>query len=180
MIQSKNLLLRAIEPSDIDLLYEWENNTQIWEVSQTLTPFSKYQLQKYIKHSSLDIFQTKQLRLMIDLVIEEKDNVTVGMIDLFDFEPFHSRAGVGILIHKDYQNHKIASEALTLFVDYSFKQLSLHQLYCNILVNNKASIQLFTKAGFEICGTRKQWIKTIDSYADEMMLQLINASSRNQ
>jgi diamine N-acetyltransferase len=37
-----NVRLRALEPDDIDLLYDWENNMEIWHVSNTLEPFSKY------------------------------------------------------------------------------------------------------------------------------------------
>ena len=73
--------LRALEPEDIDLLYEWENDHSIWYVSNTLTPFSKYILKKYIENSHLDIYQTKQLRLMID-VCREADPETVGAIDI--------------------------------------------------------------------------------------------------
>ena len=32
--------LRPLEPDDIDLLYHWENSMEIWEVSNTKTPFS--------------------------------------------------------------------------------------------------------------------------------------------
>ena len=56
ILESVNIKLRAPEPEDIDLLYEWENNTEIWYLSNTLTPFSKYSLKKFIEHSHLDIY----------------------------------------------------------------------------------------------------------------------------
>ena len=166
---TEELTLRALEPEDIDILYQWENNMDIWEVSNTLTPFSKYQLKKYIEQAQLDVFQTKQLRLIIEL---ESGNTIVGLIDLFDFDPFHQRGGVGIIIHKDFRQKGYAKEALSLFAEYCFNNLGLHQLYANISITNKASIALFEKVGFSLSGTKKQWRKTKDGFIDECLYQL--------
>ena len=165
--------LRALEPEDIDLLYEWENDHSIWYVSNTLTPFSKYILKKYIENSHLDIYQTKQLRLMID-VCREADPETVGAIDIFDFDPFHLRAGVGVLIAREEDRNKgLAGLALQELIQYAFGILHLHQLYCNISSDNKISLRLFQEAGFVICGKKKDWLKAANGYKDELLLQLI-------
>jgi diamine N-acetyltransferase len=169
------VILRAIEPADINLLYTWENDQTVWKVSNTLAPFSKYILQKYIENSHLDIYQTKQLRLMIDVADKKKKHKTVGSIDIFDFDPYHLRAGIGILIgDKQDRNQGNATAALKELILYAFNILGLHQLFCNISVDNDASLHLFEKAGFKICGTKKDWIKTFHGYLDELTLQLIN------
>ena len=176
MIQDNNIVLRAPEPSDLDILYNWENNMLIWRVSNTKTPFSKYQLEQFIKASSLDIYQTKQLRLMIDIV--ENNNVeTVGMIDIFDFEPYHNRAGLGIMINEKWRNKGIASKALRLFINYATSELGIHNFYCNIEPDNEASLNLFNSLGFEQTGRKKEWLKTQNGYKDELMFQFITSSS---
>jgi len=161
---------RALEPEDIDLLFEWENNTEIWEVSNTFEPFSKYILAKYIKESQRDIFEAKEVRM----VIEALDGIAVGAIDLFDFDPFHFRAGVGILIHNE-KDRKLgyATDALQLLCDFAINHLRLHQLYANISEDNLASIQLFTSSGFELCGTKKDWRNTLHGWKAELMFQKI-------
>jgi len=176
MIQKSNLVLRAPEPNDLDLLYNWENNMLIWRVSNTKTPFSKYQLEQYIKSSSLDIYQTKQLRLMIDI---EENNIieTVGMIDIFDFEPYHNRAGLGIMINEKWRSKGIATKALRLFINYATSELGIHNLYCNIEPDNEASLNLFISSGFEQTGRKKEWLKTQNGYKDELMFQFITSSS---
>ena len=98
---SKNITLRALEPSDVDLLYKWENDTSIWHLSNTLTPFSRFVLEQYLLNSEKDIFTNKQLRLMIDVIEAAKKVKTIGSIDLFDFDPKNKRAGIGILIIKE-------------------------------------------------------------------------------
>jgi len=161
---------RALEPDDLDLLLEWENDTVIWEVSNTLEPFSKYILAKYIKESHRDIYESKQVRM----VIETLDGKAVGAIDLFEFDPFHFRAGVGIMIHNE-KDRKLgyASDALELLCQYAADNLRLHQLYANITEDNFASIQLFTNNGFVLCGTKKDWRNTLDGWKAELMFQKI-------
>jgi len=168
----KNVKLRALEPEDLELLYEWENNQSYWSVSNTITPFSRYNLKQYIENSHENIYETGQLRLMIDHIEDKK---TIGTIDIFEFDPFHKRAGIGILIaDESYRNKGFAAMSLTCLISYCFEILKLHQLYCNIISNNVESIDLFMKQGFVQNGIKKDWIKTDDGYLDEFMFQLIN------
>jgi len=117
MIEGNGITLRALEPEDVELLYVWENDMKIWEVSNTLTPFSKYQLKRYIESSKLSLYQTKQLRLIIE-VSGKEESFPAGMIDLFDFDAYHNRGGIGIIIHENYRGQGYAKKALDLFVDY--------------------------------------------------------------
>jgi diamine N-acetyltransferase len=168
----EKIRLRALEPEDLELLYEWENNDSYWVISNTVSPFSKYTLKRYMENSHKSIYETGQLRLMIDLKEEKK---TIGTIDIFDFDPFHGRAGIGILIADEAQRKKgYASMSLKCLIDYCFRTLQLHQLYCNILANNCESIDLFKKMGFTESGIKKEWVKTTDGYLDEYTFQLIN------
>lgn len=170
MLQSKNVRLRALEPSDVDLLYEWENNTEVWIISNTLKPFSKYTLTKFIEADSHDIYELKQLRFMIDSI---EMNETVGMIDIYEFDPYHRRAGIGIFIDKRFRQKNFASEALDLLIDYGFNFLNLNQFFCEISVSNETSINLFKKKGFTITGLKKQWLFTGKNFEDVYFLQLI-------
>lgn len=160
--------LRPLEPDDIELLYQWENNMEIWEVSNTKAPFSKHILAQYIKESARDIYETKQLRL----IIQNESNQPVGAIDLFDFEPYHQRAGIGILIHKtEHRNRGYATDALTALSNYALNTLGLKQLFANISEDNVTSIRLFEKNGFKKAGVKKNWIKTINGWKDELFFQ---------
>ena len=169
-LKGQLIYLRAVEPSDLDFLYKWENNTDIWHLSNTLAPFSKHTLLQYIENAKHDIYVTKQMRLIICL----RDNEPVGCIDLFEFDPTNQRAGVGILISEEKHRGKgYAAEALEVLCNYSFSILHLHQLYCSINADNKTSIKLFTKMGFVQSGNKQEWNKTQDGYQDELFFQLI-------
>jgi len=166
-----DIRLRAPEPEDLELLYEWENTQEYWIISNTMSPFSRYILKRYIENSHKSIYETGQLRLMIDLVNEK---TTIGTVDIFDFDHFHMRAGVGILIaREEYRSKGYARMALKGLAEYCFKVLKLNQIWCNIIENNEASLDLFRSLGFVHNGTRKEWIKDDDKFFDEHFLQLL-------
>ncbi len=174
ILNGKNIRLRALEPGDVEVLYAWENDTSVWRVSNTLTPFSKFQLEEYVLSTQNDIYAARQLRLMIVIPGQGVEETPVGTIDLFDFDPFHLRAGIGILIREPFRSKGFALEAMQVLIRYAFVTLRLHQLYCNITPDNEASLHLFGKTGFQKCGLKKDWINDGVKWRDEWMLQLIN------
>ncbi|AUC14722.1 GNAT family N-acetyltransferase [Tenacibaculum sp. SZ-18] len=167
----QNISLRAIEPEDLDFLFQIENNELFWEVSHTQTPFSKFLLKQYIENCHLDIYEAKQLRLVIE---DSSNKQPIGLIDLFDFNPQHKRAGIGIVIHENYQHNGFASEALKILLNYSFTNLNLHQLFANIAIDNKKSISLFKKHNFKQVGVKKDWLFSKGYFKDEILFQFIN------
>lgn len=170
-LTGKHIHLRALEPDDLDFLYAIENNESFWEVSSTQTPYSKFILEQYLANAHQDIYEAKQLRLII---AENTTKNNVGIIDLFEYNPQHKRAGIGILIIENEQNKGFASQALELLIDYSFNKLNLHQLFANITTDNTKSLDLFTKHGFKKIGIKKEWIFSKGSFKDEISFQRLN------
>ncbi|MFN3557606.1 MAG: GNAT family N-acetyltransferase [Bacteroidales bacterium] len=169
ILRGEKLKMRAMEPADLDLIYQWENDPETWIYSNTYTPFSRFHLEQFILNSQGDIFTDKQLRLMIT----DPQGTTVGCADLFEFDARNRRAGVGILIAREFRRMGYASEALDIVIHYAHQVLNLHQLFCNIAANNKVSIRLFTQKGFEKCGHKKQWLLQQNHFTDELMYQLV-------
>lgn len=168
MLAHGRIVLRALEPEDIDLLYEWENDSTLWEISNARTPFSRHVLALYLRDATKDIYEQKQVRF----IILNEEPRPVGAVDLFDFEPFHQRAAVGILIHKpEFRRHGYALDALAALEQYSLHVLGIRQLTASIAEDNTASIQLFDKAGYKVTGIRKQWLKSPMGWKDEWFLQ---------
>jgi diamine N-acetyltransferase len=168
-LKGKNIFLRALESEDINYLFSIENNEKYWSISDSQIPFSRYLLNRYLKNSNMDIYEAKQLRL----VITDFQNITIGLIDLFDIDFKNNRAGVAIIINEKMRSKGFAKEALELLIEYSKTHLSLHQLYCNILEDNSHSINLFKSVEFKQVGLKKDWIKFDGKYKNELLLQLI-------
>ena len=167
LLDDGEIFLRALEPSDVEVLYQWENDTTVWNVSSSLTPFSRKTLRCYIE-TVQDIYEAKQLRLMID---DKKTGKTIGTIDLFDFDAHNRRAGIGIFLEEQSRNNHAATKALGILLRYCREMLLLHQVYADIQGHNEISKRLFKHAGFETIGIKKEWLLTTDGYEDVILMQ---------
>lgn len=167
-LKNETILLRAIEPEDLEVLYKWENDTDVWKYGSAISPYSKYILRQYIVDSKTDIFESKQLRFMISL---HQESSTIGTIDLYDFDALNNRCGVGIYIDSAYRKHGYAKQALNLLQNYVFDFLNVNQIYALIPKDNKASLRLFSSSQYIESGTLKQWISHNNRYEDVIIVQ---------
>lgn len=171
ILKGKNIYLRALEPEDLDVVYDIENDTSLWKLSDTQTPYSRFLIKQYLENAQQDIFEAKQLRLA---VCDTHDN-TIGLIDVFDFDYKNKRAGIGIIIKSESDRFKgYGKEALELLVNYCFTTLHLHQVYANISESNLPSLRLFEGNGFKKIGLKKDWSFDGHHYTNEYILQRIN------
>jgi diamine N-acetyltransferase len=170
-ITDNEIKLRALEPDDVELLYYWENDSSVWRVSNVHVPISKYMLANYIKSSDRDIWESRELRLVIETV----DGNPVGTVDLFDFDPFHLRAGLGVIIFEQGDRQKgLASRAVELIMGYARNELGIYQLFVNIAESNIASIELFKKSGFIQTGVKTNWLRVPGvGWENELLFQKI-------
>lgn len=164
----KRVVLRAVEPEDLDLLYRYENDKELWRFGSTLAPYSRKQIHDYVASYSADIYAERQLRLMI---ADADSGETVGTVDLTDFSPIDMRAEVGILIDACYQRMGYGFAALEALIHYCRVTLQLHQVYALVPVVNSASMALFRKCGFKTSGRLRSWLRRSGAYSDVILLQ---------
>ncbi len=169
LLKGKNIRLRPVEIEDLNVLYEWENDTDNWHTSNNLNPHSRFFLEQYILNAQNNIYEDKQLRL----VILDRHNKQIGIIDLFDFDPHHRRAAVGIILAPEFRNKGYGSDALDVLIAYAGGFLNLKQLHCGVGVDNLHSIRLFEKKGFIVTGTRISWRLHKGTWKDELFMQLM-------
>ncbi|MCB0409515.1 MAG: GNAT family N-acetyltransferase [Flavobacteriales bacterium] len=153
--------LRPPHTSDVDILFEWENNPDNWEVSDTKDAFIKKQIEDFVQ-STHDIYINQQYRFMICL---EQTDEAIGCIDLFEFNEQQKRVGVGILIGNEKERKKgFARQSLQLLVDYCKNQLKVRCVFCHIFKENTNSIRLFEKCGFRFIEERELFGKPVNYY----------------
>ncbi len=168
LLQNDILRLRAIEPEDLELLYKWENNPMLWAVGNTRQPYSHFALKQYISQTDLDIYESKQLRLMMQSKLSGE---TVGTLDLFDFDIHNSRIALGLFVDEKFQGKRYAKNALHLIEDYVFNFLKINQLYCHIAESNQASRLMFEKENYESNGILKNWVRSNEAYENIIVFQ---------
>lgn len=170
-LHTQDLVLRAPEPEDIDIMLAFENDEELWDTGNTTAPYSRYQLKKYIDESLNDLYTDRQLRLLIEI----KSGEIAGIVDLFLFDPRHNRAEVGIVVHPSFRKKGIARTSLSLLEQHCFCRLGIHQLYAYVRKDNEASKQLFLSCGYKINGQLHEWIYTGNGYKDVYIMQKINS-----
>lgn len=171
-ISEEKISLRIAEPQDAQKIYDWENDRSLWRVSETSNPISMFQIEQFLLCNS-DLASNRQLRLMIDL---KETGKSIGCVDLFEYDPFNGRIGIGILIEEAYRKQGFAQKAIALCIDYLFNNVMVHQIHCLIDEQNTESQHLFEKMGFKLCGRRKDWIKTPEGYIDAVFYQNVKQS----
>lgn len=160
--------LRALEPSDVELLYLWENDPEVWRVSGTLAPLSLERIARFVEEQSYDIYATRQMRLIVDV-----EGVAVGSVDIFEFDPSNRRFGIGILIYSHERRQGYARAAIEATLRYGVEVLGVKQVWASIAANNEPSVALFESCGFEQCGRRRAWLRTPDGYVDQLEYQRV-------
>jgi len=166
-LENNKLILRAVEPEDLEVLYIWENMPLFWKTGNTRQPYSKFALKEYVSQVNSNIYETGQLRLMM---VAKASGETVGTVDLFDFDIHHSRVALGLFVAPQHQGKGFAKAALQLVESYVFNFLKINQLYCHIAAGNKASINMFTKENFTKTKLAN-WIKSESGCEDVFVFQ---------
>ena len=164
------ITLRALEPEDLALLFSIENDTKGWALSNTQTPYSKHILKQYLANAHQDIYEAKQLRLVIS---DNDKEAALGFIDLFDFDPKNRRVGLGVLLLEEARGKGYGADALKTLCDYAFNAFNVHQIFANITSENSVSIALFESQGFVKVGVKKDWIISEGKFIDELLYQYI-------
>lgn len=171
LLENEHIKLRALEIQDIEFLYKIENDSECWTDGNNIQPYSIHTLQRYINAQTNDLYTNHQLRLVITL---KSENKAIGMIDLYDFDPMHQHAWIGIIIEKTFRNQGFGIASLSLMSHYVFDFLHLHQLISQVAIDNEASNHLFNSAGYTRCGILKEFYVRPWGYIDAVNYQLIS------
>lgn len=162
------LILRAIEPDDVDFMFKAENDFDAWRYSDYMAPLSKELLQQYAFTYDADPFRAGQLRLIIEI-----DGTPVGIADIFDISVRHLHAETGIYVLPEYRRKGYAAGALLKLANYCRVRLGLHSLVATVSKLNVAATRCYEKAGFKKTGMFPDWIRLNQEYEDACIFSLI-------
>lgn len=170
LLSNNTITLRPLEPTDLDTLYNWENDSALWAVSDTTAPYSRKTLWDYLEAYTGDIYAQRQLRLMITLT---DDGTPAGTIDFLNFDPLNNRAELGLFIAAEHRGKGLGRQALERLTAYAREHLGLRQLYVFIALDNTVCLNMFEDFGYRRVGVIQSWIKRGNIYRDVALLQMI-------
>ena len=157
--------LRKLEPSDLPFLYQWENDASAWADGDNHNPLSQQDLRDYIEATTGDIYKDGQLRLIIEQspITNDQSPITIGCIDLFDFDPRNRKAALGMYIAPEHRGKGVGRQVLEQLETYAFGHLNLRLLYAVIATNNAPCTALYRSAGYQPSSPLPAW--TLESDA---------------
>ena len=107
------------------------------------------------------IREARQQEFLLMMIHNEQGKL-VGMAQIKNFERFVKKCEVSYFIDKEHTNQGHASRAIQELVQYTFSRMDMEKIYCRIDPDNKASIRVAEKAGFELEGRLRKEFKTGD------------------
>jgi len=161
LLKSKNIFLRALQPTDVEHIFKWENNPENWENSGTSRSYTKEEISEFVNDKQ-DLEKSNQFRFIICLNLTDEP---IGAIDLFEYNTQKSIVGVGILIaEKENRRRGFAKESLNLISNYCRNELNIVNLFCNIKKDNVSSICLFENNGFKFIEEKDLFKRKVNYY----------------
>ncbi|MBO7317622.1 MAG: GNAT family N-acetyltransferase [Bacteroidales bacterium] len=170
LLQEQDIILRAVEPADIDFIFLAENDSRSWKAASTIAPMSRFMIQQYIDSYQADLYQDRQVRL---IVTHAHTGERLGIADLYEFDPRNSRAGVGIYIAGAHRSQGYGTSAVEALCRYAQEFIGIHTLYATIGEDNHASLHIFTHCGFTQSGILRDWIKSAQGFTSAILMQRI-------
>lgn len=170
-LHNDTIYLRAVELSDVDTLYRWENDTSQWATANTHAPYSRTQLWNYANDYDGDIYAHRSLRLMVCL---QENNMAIGTIDIYDFDPANNHATIGVYISSHHRGNKYGVQALMLATDYARRSIGIEQMMAITAADNTAAHVMLQAAGYRHCGTLHRRLRQGNTYGDAYIYETTN------
>lgn len=140
MLEGINVNLRAMEPEDVPLMYNWLNNIDFQGRYTPLIQRSKEEMKKRFTETSDDqkVF-----------IMEKKDNTKIGIIFYFMVKggPYNLLE-IGYYMILSERKKGYCTEAVKIFIDFLFLSQAIERIQATTDSRNIASQRVLEKAGF--------------------------------
>jgi len=172
-IIKNNIVLRAIEPEDLEMLRDMINDEEIEEsVLGFSYPISKVEQQNWYERVLKDDLNKKW--------IIEVNSVGVGVVHLSDIDWRNRSAQIGIKLHSSTRKQSgIGYASLLALQEFAFGVMQLVRLQVKICDTNLPSIHLFTKLGWKKEGVLRKAYFYKYKYHDVCIYSMLSEDNIN-
>lgn len=148
-LSGEKIYLREVRAEDVnDEYYNWINDPEINKFLETrFLPRSRNDILNYV--SKLDGNPNE----IFFAICDKNNNKHIGNIKLGPINWYHRKADISLLVgDKKYWGKGIASESISLVVEFAFNVLNLNKVCAGYYINNIGSAKAFEKCGFKVEG----------------------------
>ena len=155
---------------DISRLMTYNISRSLWEVPY---PYTIENALEFINSSHRDFKSLKA----VNFAIQYKNNLEgvnriVGIIGLKNIDYDKKNTNLGYWIGEPYWGNGIATESVTLVVNYAFSVLGLEEVYAYVYSENKASIRVLEKNGMTKKGEVNEYNQMSDRYKNSFKFMI--------
>lgn len=172
-IVGKQVTLRAIEPSDCEMLRSLMNDPETeYMLGGWSLPISRDEQAKWCQSLSSS---KNTLRVII-----EAEEASIGTAILSDIDYKNGVAQIHIkLLPGDYRHKGYGSDTINALVRYAFHELRLHCVYAHVNEHNEPSLRLFQKCGFQQEGILRDRLFKKGHYINDIVLSKISSAGKS-
>lgn len=171
-IESKRLILREWEYSDIEDLIDGLNNINVskWMASIPF-PYTEYDAKSFIEYAKA---QDINKHIYLAIVLKENNKV-IGGTEISNIDKRNGTAGGGIWLNENFQKNGYGTEAFCIRNRYIFNELNLRRVENGYFPENEKSHRMQLKLGYKDEGIRRKRFLCIatNEYVDECITGLM-------
>lgn len=169
VLETERLILRKVEKKDAKDMFEYANNL---EVTKYL-PWKIDAMDEVEEYIDKNIKNYKQRELGIWAIEYKEDRKMIGSIEYNEWNPIYQNANIGYVVHQEYHNKGIATEALKKVIDFGFENMELNRIQIDCVKENTASSRVMQKNGLIYEGTLRQAGKYKGNYVDKDIYSIL-------
>jgi RimJ/RimL family protein N-acetyltransferase len=172
MIQGKKIQLRAIEPKDTELYFEWINDAETNQWRGLHHPTSKAESQAWIQEQMES--RADRLTFAIEIAADEKNKALIGFVGLRGICSRSRRAELWIYIgdKKRWGAHH-GQDCIATLCRYAFDEMNLFRIWMECDPAFLAAVKCYEKVGFVKEGTLRKAYYRRGEYRDTCMMGLL-------
>lgn len=176
IIETERLVLRAIKERDTEELY------RIW---------SNHDVAEFMNIQAMNSLENARSMILILEALSEKeagyrwtildkaDNRIIGTCGFNYFDEENMRTEIGYELDKEYWGKGLMKEALIWIIQMAFDEWKYNRIEAKVIPDNRNSIRLLEKLGFQLEGVMRQHEYTREVFHDVAMYSKLKEESGN-
>lgn len=153
-IQGRQVILRAPEPGDVELLHKWANDPEIWSLlGGWHFPFGSLSTEKWIAGLNNNSLSDHVF------AIEAPEIGLIGTANLVNIDWKNKNAHHGMMLgDRDIRGKGYGLDTVMAIMRYAFDELGLMRLDGDMVETNQRSVDFYLKScGWVVEGRKKNW-----------------------
>ncbi len=168
MLTGEKVILREIRESDLDRLTEFNNNFEMWVMSDDDVPSPKTR-----KQVETELQEWMKKGTVVPFVIEA-DGKVIGDCGLHHFNEASRNCSFGIAINdEDYLGKGYGREAVGLLLDFAFRLRNMRRVWLTVNADNERAIRSYKGLGFIEEGRLREHVWQDGNYHDWVYMGLM-------